>query len=475
MAEVLTPDVCVIGAGSAGLSLAAAAAQMGLSVVLIEEGRMGGDCLNFGCVPSKALLAAAMRAHLVERAHEFGVMADPAAIDFGAVMEHVREVVAAIAPNDSVERFTGLGVKVIQAHGEFVSPREVEADGVRIAARRFVVASGSAPAVPPIPGLAETEHFTNETIFDNRKLPDHLLVLGAGPIGLELAQAHRRLGSRVTVIEAAEPMAGEDPEQREVLLNRLAREGVAVRHPVKALAVDARGDQVALRLDAGDDGPASVSGSHLLVATGRAPVVEGLGLDRAGIEYSRGGIVVNAALRTTNKAVYAIGDVAGQGQFTHLANHHAGLVLRSILTRWPARTGRHPIPRVIYTDPELAWVGMSEAAALRRRRGVTIQRWPLAENDRAHAERQTHGMIKVIAGRGGRILGAGIVGAHAGELIEPWILAIDRGLKMSAMTGWVLPYPTLGEVSKRAAFAYYGSVLMRSSLPRLLRGWMRLF
>ncbi|MPZ59049.1 MAG: dihydrolipoamide dehydrogenase [Rhizobiales bacterium] len=472
MMEVLTPDICVIGAGSGGLSVAAAAAAFGVPVVLIERDKMGGDCLNTGCVPSKALLAAGKRAETIRNAALFGIKAQRLAVDFREVHAHVHGVIDAIAPNDSKARFTGLGVRVIEGTARFKDDRTVvvDDDEFEIRARRFVIATGSTAALPPILGLAETPHLTNETVFDLRILPKHLIVIGAGPIGLEMAQAFRRLGSDVTVLEAAQPLAKDDPECAQIVLNQLEREGVVVRAGVRIASVAKMRTRLIVMLAAADDDAhtETIEGSHLLVAAGRRPVVEGLDLDKARVKVERRGIVVDTGLRTTNKRVYAIGDVAGGLQFTHVANAHAGIVIRNALFRLPAKMRSDAIPWVTYTEPELAHVGLTEAEARQRHKQVRILRWPYHENDRAQAERETHGHIKVVATRRGRILGATIVGAGAGELISIWTLAIGQGLKIRAMTEFVMPYPTLAEIGKRAAISYYTPSLTSPFVRRII-------
>ncbi|MEZ5898605.1 MAG: FAD-dependent oxidoreductase [Hyphomicrobiaceae bacterium] len=454
--ETLTADFCIIGAGSGGLSVAAAAAAFGQRVVLIEKGKMGGDCLNYGCVPSKALLAAGKRAHQMRQANKFGITRVEPEIDYAAVHDHVHGVIAAIAPNDSVERFTGLGVRVITAAGRFVDRETVEAGEYLIKARRFVIATGSSPVVPPIPGLKEIPYFTNETIFENtRKLP-HLLIVGGGPIGLELAQAHRRLGSQVTVVEGLKAMGKDDPELSAIVLDHLRAEGIVIREGALVEKVSSDKDAVILTLktDAGSD---SVEGTHLLVAAGRRPNTADLGLESAGIKFDKKGISVNAGLQTSNKRVFAIGDVAGGLQFTHVANDHAGIVIRRTLFRLPAKTTGRIIPWVTFTDPELAHIGMLEDEARKSHGKVNVLRWPFHENDRAQAERETAGHVKVVTSQKGQILGVTIVGAHAGEIIQMWSLAMSQKLKIKAMTDWISPYPTLSEVNKRAAFRYYAS------------------
>jgi pyruvate/2-oxoglutarate dehydrogenase complex dihydrolipoamide dehydrogenase (E3) component len=474
MADTLTPDICVIGAGSGGLSVAAAAAAFGVPVVLIEKHKMGGDCLNTGCVPSKALLAAAKRAELIRSAEPFGIGAPEPQVNFQKVHDHVHGVIGAIAPVDSVERFTGLGVRVIRGQARFKDRRTVTVgDDYDIRARRFVIATGSTPAVPSIPGLDTTVYLTNETIFDLTDLPKHLLVIGGGPIGLELAQAFRRLGSDVTVLEAAQPLAKDDPECAAIVLDRLDREGVVIRGGVRIANVRRVGGKVQVVLK-GSNGDETIEGTHLLVATGRKPTVDGLNLDAAGIKYERSGIVVNKGLKTSNRRVYAVGDVAGQQQFTHAANYHAGLVIRNALFRLPIKINANAIPWVTYTDPELAQTGLTETQARIRGYKIRILRWPYHDNDRAQAERETRGHIKVVADKSGKILGATIVGAQAGELITTWTLAINQKLNIRAFTGIVVPYPTLSEIGKRAAIDFFTPSLTSPWVRRII-AWLRVF
>jgi pyruvate/2-oxoglutarate dehydrogenase complex dihydrolipoamide dehydrogenase (E3) component len=471
MTEQLKPDICVIGAGSGGLSVAAGAAQLGAEIVLIERHKMGGDCLNYGCVPSKALLAAGKRAQAMRDAAPFGISPVDPQIDHRAVLAHVHQVIAAIAPNDSVERFTGLGVRVILAEASFKDRSTVIAGGNEIRARRFVVATGSTPAVPPIPGLDQVPYFTNETIFDAPGFLPHLIIIGGGPIGMEMAQAHRRLGSEVTVIEAQVPLAHDDEEMRGPVLRRLAQEGVRLIDKARLERAEASRDVIRVLFAKGGQS-FSLEGSHLLLAVGRRPNIEALNLEAAGVKHDRNGIVVNAGLKSSNRRVYAVGDVAGGPQFTHVANYHASVVVRNALFRLPSRADHTTIPWVTFTEPELAHVGLTEAGA-REKHGnrINVLRWPYSENDRAQAERQTEGFVKVITSRGGRILGASMVGEHAGELIQMWSLAMQKRINIKSMASIVSPYPTLAEINKRAAILYVLPKLTSPFVKRVV-GWL---
>lgn len=468
--EDLRVDLCVIGAGSGGLSVAAAAAQLGVSVALVEKNKMGGDCLNTGCVPSKALIAAARRAHHMRTSAPFGIVPTNPNIDFRALNAHIRGVIAAIAPNDSVERFTGLGVKVVRGAAQFVSKNTVQAGDVRIKARRFVVATGSSPAIPAIPGLAQVPYLTNETIFEGREKRDHLVIVGGGPVGVELAQAFVRLGSRVTLIEAMKVLGHEDPEIADILIERLATEGVEIREGAHVERVS--GGTRLIDVQISESGVTSViQGTDLLIATGRSPNVAGLNLEAAGIKYDKRGIRVNKGLVTSNRRVFAIGDVIGDAQFTHIANYHAGIVLKRSLFRLPAKVNPDLYPWVTFTDPEIAHVGLNEDNARKRFGRVRVLRWPLHDNDRAQAERETLGFAKVVTDRGGKILGASIVGAQAGELIQMWSLAVSQGLNIKAMTQWISPYPTLSEVNRRVALGHYQALATNPTVRKVI-GWL---
>jgi pyruvate/2-oxoglutarate dehydrogenase complex dihydrolipoamide dehydrogenase (E3) component len=467
----ITTDICVIGAGSGGLSVAAGAVQMGARVVLVEADEMGGDCLNAGCVPSKALIAAAKHAHAMTSGAPFGITPTTPQVDFAAVKDHVARTIATIAPVDSQERFEGLGVHVIRAFGSFLSPTELQAGNHIIRARRFIIATGSRPFVPPIPGVETVPYLTNETIFALREKPSHLIVVGGGPIGMEMAQAHRRLGCEVTVIEGAKALGRDDPELAAIVLDAIRAEGIAIleQAPVSALSGNAGAVQVTIA------NGQTITGSHLLLAVGRKVALDGLNLDVAGVAHTAKGITVGPNLRSTNRRIYAVGDAAGGLQFTHVAGYHGGVIIRSAMFGLPSRAKTSHIPWVTYTDPELAHIGLTEAQAVAAHgTAVTVVRSAFQHNDRAITMADTNGLIKVMILKG-RPIGVSIVGPQAGELISLWALALSANLKMSAIASMVAPYPTLSEISKRAAGAYFSPKLFDNPAVKRIVGLVQRF
>ena len=430
---------------------------------------MGGDCLNFGCVPSKALIASAKQAHAMSHGRKLGVGEVTPTVDYAAAKDHVHDVIATIAPVDSVERFEGLGVQVIEEYGRFISKTEVQAGDTIIEARRFVVATGSGPFVPPIPGIEDVQYYTNENIFDLRDQPEHLIIIGGGPIGMEMAQAHRRLGCEVTVIEGAKALGKDDPEMADIVLENLRNEGVNIIEEAQAERISGDGNTITVHTPKGD-----FSGSHLLMAVGRKVNIEKLDLEAGGIAHDRTGLKVGPDLRSvTNKKVYAAGDVAGGLQFTHVAGYHAGVLIRSMLFGLPSKQKTDHIPWATYTDPELAQVGLTEAQAKSKfGASVEVARFEFHHNDRLIAERKTKGLIKVMVVKG-RPVGASIAGHMAGELIGMWAMAIANKLKMSAIANTVLPYPTVSEVNKRAAGAYFSPKLFESPKVKQIVGFVQ--
>lgn len=468
MHEKLTPDVCVIGAGSGGLTVAAFCAMLKAPVVLIERGRMGGDCLNAGCVPSKALIAASRAAETMRRAQALGIGTGRLRVNVDAVRRHIEETIATIAQNDSQARFGALGVHVIRGEACFRDPSTVEVGQTTVVARRFVIATGSKPFIPAIPGLADVPYLTSETVFGLAETPRHLAVIGAGAVGLEIAQAWRRLGAEVTVLERDRMLAAEDPEMVRPVRGALLAEGIALHEGAEVIRIE--GEARALRLHVRRGAEEDVmEASHLLVAVGRQPDLDSLDLARAGIAHSARGVTVDRGLRTTNRRVYAIGDAVGGPQFTHVAGWHGSLVAQNILFRRPIRTDRTAVPRAVFTDPELAHVGLDEAQARARDPQVRVLRWPFSENDRAIAMRRTQGHVKLVVGRRGRLLGCTITGHEAAELIAPFVLAIAKGMTVHDLAALVLPYPTLAEIGKRAAATYFQSSIANPWISRFVR------
>ncbi len=459
-------DLAVIGAGAAGLSVVAGAAQLGAKVVLIERGRMGGDCLNTGCVPSKALLAAAHAARSIRRAGRFGITAPEPTIDWDRVRTYVHAVIAEIAPVDSAARFRGLGATVMFGEARFAGPAALSVDGKTLTARRIVVAAGSRAAVPAIPGLDQVPYWTNDSLFDLSEKPDHLLILGGGPIGLEMADAFAGLGCKVTVVEADRIAGKDDPELAGGLRIALRSNGVTLREGVAVSAVGA-GPELILA-----DG-SRITGSHLLVAVGRTPNLAALDLAAGNVQAGPRGIATDRGLRSlTNRRVFAVGDIAdpdgiGPRAFTHVGSYHAGVIIRRLLFRLPAQLDYAALPRVTYTDPELAQTGLTEAEAKGRNLPIQLLRWPLADNDRAVAEGETAGLVKLVVSRN-RVVGAGILAPNAGEMISLWSLAIARRTPLSSLAGLIVPYPTRSEAAKRAVGMAFAPRLFSARTKRLV-------
>ena len=470
-------DICIIGAGSGGLSVASGAAQLGRSVVLFEAEEMGGDCLNYGCVPSKALIAAGKHAHAFSTGSEFGVKPSKPEINFTTVKKHIQGVIDHIAPVDSQERFEGLGCTVIRERARFKDATTVESDTTEVKAKRFVIATGSRASAPPIPGLSDVPYLTNETIFSVKTQPKKLLIIGAGPIGLELGQSFLRLGSKVAIVDIAAPLGRSEPEHASFLVDALRDEGIEFYTPAKTKKIRKTKTGVAIDFEDGT----SLTGSHLLVAAGRAPAIKDLNLEAAGIDYDRGGVLVSDALRSSNKRVYVAGDAAkGMGGLTHAAGFHAGQLIRNFYFSPPyigdmlssAKTDR--MPAAIYTAPELASIGLTEAAAKEAGHNVRCVSWDFEENDRAIAERSDKGHVKIVATTKGKILGASIVADGAGELLHMISIAMTNKVKISGLAQIISPYPTRSEAVKRAASSWYTDALF-SDKTRKIAGFLTKF
>jgi pyruvate/2-oxoglutarate dehydrogenase complex dihydrolipoamide dehydrogenase (E3) component len=468
MTKILAPDICVIGAGPGGFAVAAAAASLRLHVVLVDKAGPGADRPSHGA-STTALIAAARHAETLRRGARFGIADIEQEVDFKRLAGHIDSVVSAIAPNTACRRLTALGAQVIVAEPRFNDRRTLVAGDVEIRARRFVIATGSLPLAPPIDGLEKVGHFTTDTIPNLPRKPGHLIVIGGGSAGIELAQAYRRLGSQVTVIEAEAALSGHDPEMAAVVLRRLSAEGVTIIESAKVQQLERRGKAgIRAHVSAGVTAKI-VEGTHLLLAAGRTPDIAGLDLEKAGVAFESNGISVSPALRTANRRIYAIGDVTGSPPARHVAEHHAALIVRGLLSGRDEQESRSIIPRVTFTDPELAEVGATEAEAMARHRGARILRWPYAENDRAEAEHRTEGHIKIIVDAKGKILGAAIAGARASELIGLWSLATSKEMSVGDIAGLVIPHSTFGEIGKRAAISYLAVAAQRPIVRKLMR------
>lgn len=467
--EILKVDICIIGAGSGGLSVAAGTAQLGAKVALIESGKMGGDCLNYGCIPSKALLSAAKRANVFRSSEAFGIDKAEPQINFEEVHHHIHEVIANLSPQDSVERFEKLGVQVIQAKAYFLSPTLLQAGNFQIQAKYFVIATGSSPAIPSLPGIDSIPYLTNETIFNLKEKPEHLIVLGGGPIGCELAQAYQLLGVRTTILEAFTLLPKEDDDVVNILRHRLKADGIEILEGAKVLSVShgATGLSVNVSYEGKE---VLLQGSHLLIATGRKPNLNDLGLKEAKVEYNQRTIEVDSYLRSSNKKIYAIGDVIGPYQFTHMAAYHAQIVIKNCLFHFPSKVRYRATPWVTFTDPEVAHVGISSKDSPLNSKTLV---WPYKDCDRAQTERETEGFIKVSTTQKGQILGVSIIGAHAGELILPWCLAIEQKLKIRSLADLIVPYPTLSEINKKVAGSFYTPLLFSPFTRKLVKFFMK--
>lgn len=467
-------DLGILGGGAAGLTMAAGAAQLGAKTVLIERRpSLGGDCLHFGCVPSKTLIASARVYHQMRQAPRYGLPAvEVPPVDFARVAARIREVVAAIQAHDSVERFCGLGVKVEFGQARFLDEHCVDLEGRRIAARAWLIATGSRPASPNLPGLAETPHLTNQEIFSLERLPESLLVLGAGAIAIEMAQAFARLGSRVTVVQrGGQILSHDDPDLAGLLLEVLRAEGLEVILNAQTLLARDLGHSRELTIRDGAGKERRLSAQHLLVALGRAPNLEGLGLEAAGVRYDAKGLQLDNRLRTSQRHIFGAGDVTGAFQFTHAAGYEAGVALTNAVLRLPRKADYALMPWCTYCDPELASIGLNEKQA--KAAQIECQVWSedFAANDRALAEGQAVGRIKLLLDQRERPLGVQILGPRAGEILNEWVAAFNGRFRLSALAGAVHPYPTLGEINKRLA----ASVLAPKLFSERVRKGLRLF
>jgi pyruvate/2-oxoglutarate dehydrogenase complex dihydrolipoamide dehydrogenase (E3) component len=464
-------NLVVVGAGTAGLVSAVGAAALGARVAIIERDLMGGDCLNFGCVPSKAIIRSGRAAAAITSAGDFGVHAAPLIeVEFGAVMERMRRLRAQLGSNDSAERLKSLGADVFFGDARFTASDTIEVAGARLRFRRAAIATGARAVKPAIPGLAEAGYLTNETVFSLTELPRRIAVIGAGPIGCELAQTFRRLGAEVTLLEAGAQVLGrEDRDAAERIERALRREGIAIATGCRILRVERVGADKLVRIETGE-AQSEMAFDEILVGVGRKPAVEGLGLESAGVEFDPVlGIRVDDFLRTTNPRIYAAGDCASALKFTHLSEAHARILLRNALFMGRQRVSALTIPWCTYTDPEIAHVGMSAADAERRGIKITTLVQELAEVDRAVLDGESDGFVKVhLASGSDRILGATIVASHAGEMLGMLTTAIAKGIGLASLAEVIQPYPTQADAIRRL-----GNQYNRSRLTPLVAGLMQ--
>ena len=468
MPDVIKTDICILGASPGGLQVAAAAAALKIPVALVEPGLADGGWPASGSARLRALAAAGSAARKMRSAARFGLPPHAPIIDFDSVLDHVRARAVAVAVSDSPARYEAMGARVIRAAGRFSGSTQIEAGGVTIKARRVVIAAMSSPHIPAIAGLGALPFLTADSIFDLKTLPRKLLIIGAGAAGLELGQAFRRLGSEVEILDKGEPLADLDRELAGVTVRALRREGVIIRANVEIQNVSLHGEGARASYLANGIA-AFADATHLLVATGRKVSLDPLRLGAARVSLTPDGIAVNGAMQNPgNPKVYAIGEAAGAGQ-AHLASYHASLVIRHALLRLPVSGSKAPAPLTLLTDPEIAYVGLSEAQARAAHARLSILRFPFSENDRALTDGQSAGLIKVIAAPDGKILGCGIAGPQAAELITPWTLALAQGLSVRQMAETVFPAATLSDASRRAALSWFGPKLAQPGFGRVLR------
>jgi len=465
-------DMIIIGAGAAGLTVAAGAAQLGAKTALIEKDRLGGDCLYYGCVPSKTLIKASKVYHYAKNLQAFGL---PAATvppcNLKSVMDHVRKVIDQVAVHDSVERFQGLGVDVIFGNPEFVSEHEVRLNGKTLSGGRFTIATGSRPMVVPIEGLQQSGFITNLEVFSLEDLPQRLAVLGAGPVGSELAHAFARLGSEVTLIDILEnPLYSEDDDITEVVVKQMVRDGIVLRMSSKARRAYLNGNHKVLVIETKDGKEEAISCDEILLATGRRPNVEGLNLQAAGVNYTKKGIETDLHMQTSQKHIYAAGDVNGQLPFTHMAGAEGSTIVKNAIMHIPGKIHYNMTPWVIFTDPEIASVGYNEKRAKDDDISHDTHVETFQEVDRALAESEYQGKIKILTQPGSaKIIGVQIVGLHAGELIGASVLAVNKRMKLSDLATPIFAYPTLSEIHKKSAGKYYAQKIFSPKVKHILK------
>ncbi len=465
-------DIGVIGGGAAGLTVASGAAQLGAKTVLIEkEELLGGDCLHYGCVPSKTLIRSAHVYQQMKRSEEFGLPpVHPDPVDFSMVARRIHSVIAKIQHHDSVERFSGLGVEVKFGQPHFADEHMLRLGAESVSAKKWVLATGSSPAIPSVPGLTDVSFLTNREIFSLERLPQTLVILGAGAIAVEMAQAFCRLGSNVVVIQRADQiLSKEDRDMADTVMDVLRQEGVVFHLGCSLVSVNERGSAKEVLIRTSDGVEQVVKGSHLLVALGRRVNTDGLDLEKAGVNYSERGIEVDGRLRTNRRHIYAAGDVIGGYQFTHAAGYEGGIVVSNAVFNLPRSTSYTWMPWCTYTAPELASIGLNEKRARAQGLDYTVHEEAFVDNDRAQAEGATSGRIKLLLNKKGKPLGVQLLGHHAGELLSEWVAVLNGNIRLSKLAGAIHPYPTLGEINKRVVGSMLSEKIFSDTVRKILR------
>lgn len=477
MANNFDYDMGIIGGGAAGLTVASGAAQLGAKTLLVEkEEELGGDCLHFGCVPSKTLIKSAHVYHLMKHANSYGLPAvDVPPVDFKLVADRIRGVIAKIQKHDSEERFCGLGAKVLFGDARFVDEHTIDMGGKRHTAKNWVIATGSSPVSPPIPGLADTPHITNKEIFYLDHLPPSMIVLGGGPIGIEMAQAFNRFGTRVTVIDRADQiLSKEDKALADDVMKVMAAEGVVFHLNAAIESIKGGNGQKTVMITDHQGQPLTIEADTILAAMGRAPNVYGLGLEEIGVTFDRRGVQVDNRLRTSQKHIFAAGDVNGGYQFTHAAGYEGGIVVSNAIFHLPRKTNYTYLPWCTYTDPELASIGMNQKAA--EAAGIKTQIWeePMKDNDRSLAEGELVGRIRLVVDEKEKPLGVQILGPRAGDLISEWVAALNGKVKLSTIAGAIHPYPTIGEINKKVTGSMFAPKIFSEKVQKGLKFFFNL-
>ena len=469
MIENIKTDICILGGGSGGLVLAAAARSFGVKTILIENRKMGGECLNYGCIPSKSLIAAADIGHTLKAAEKYGFSFSDVLTNYEKIHQYIQSVIQRISSRDSKERFESLGVKVLTGNSKFIGPnRLIFNHELSIKAKHFVIATGSSPAIPDVEGLKNVPFLTNETIFNLKEKVDHLVVMGGGPVGCELAQAYCFLGSKVTIIQHSYLLPKDDPSHVEELKNIFIKQGINIYEESTVQAVTKKDTAIEVTFQK-DGNNHVVNASHLLIATGRQPNINGLALEKANVQCEKSGVIVNKRLRTSNKRIYAIGDVINGPKFTHIAAYQANIVLQNILFKLHKSVDNRALPWVTYTTPQLAHVGLTEkqAAKINGEKRIIVKRFQ--DNDRAQSENKTAGGIKLIATGQGQVLGVSILGDNVDNLIGLWSLVITQRLSLGKVAKLIIPYPTREEINKASAIEFYRPMLSSRWLRWLVR------